>query len=252
MKRLILDIETAPNKVYAWGLFKQDISIDNVEEPGYPLCFSAKWYGKKGVVFDSLQFSTMDEMIRHAWELLDEADAVIHYNGEKFDIPTLNGEFAKFGYGPPSPFHNIDLYRVVRKNFRLPSNKLDFVLNYFGLPGKHHHKGMSLWHGCMAGNNTDWRQMEKYNKQDVVALEPLYELLLPWIQNHPNMGLYIDDNDMHCTNCGSTHLHKKGVETTKTQIYQRYSCQECGTPLRGRVSLVPKNRRKSIIIQSKR
>jgi hypothetical protein len=33
-KILLLDIETAPHRVYSWGLWKQDIHIDRIIEPG--------------------------------------------------------------------------------------------------------------------------------------------------------------------------------------------------------------------------
>ena len=35
---LLLDIETAPHRVFAWGLWGQDIYLDQIEEPGYTLC----------------------------------------------------------------------------------------------------------------------------------------------------------------------------------------------------------------------
>lgn len=252
MKTLILDIETAPHKVYAWGLWNQNISIHDIEEPGYTLCFAAKWKGSKKIIFDSIFQSTPLEMIEHAWELLNEADAVIHYNGNKFDIPTLNAEYLKYEIIPPDPSRHIDLYRVVKKNFRLPSNKLDYVARWLGIPGKVQHKGITLWHQCMEGDPKAWKLMENYNKQDVNMLEPIYERLLPWIATHPNLALY-DEKTLEpmCTNCGSTHLHKKGIETTKVGAYQRYRCTDCGTPLRGRTSIVPKNKRPHILTQSK-
>ena len=42
-KILLLDIETAPAKVYSWGLFQQDHGINQVVEDGYMLCWCAKW-----------------------------------------------------------------------------------------------------------------------------------------------------------------------------------------------------------------
>ena len=55
MKKLILDIETAPHRVYAWGLWDQNIYIDQIEEPGYTLCWAAKWHGKNKVMFKGLK-----------------------------------------------------------------------------------------------------------------------------------------------------------------------------------------------------
>lgn len=251
MKILILDIETAPNKGYFWGLWGQNIAINQIEEPGYTLCWSAKWYKKPGMMFSSIYRDGQKKMLEDIWTLLDEADAVVHYNGTKFDIPTLNAEFAQIALPPPSPYHQIDLYKTVKKRFRLPSNKLDYVARHFDIKGKVEHKGMALWDGCMANNPKDWAHMERYNKQDVRMLEPLYQILLPWIQNHPNVGLYTDKKGMVCPNCGSTHIIKKGTETTQTQVYQRYRCKSCSAPLRGRTSLLPTEKRPLILTQSK-
>ena len=182
--------------------------------------------------------------------LLDEADTVIHFNGKKFDIPTLQREFVTFGLQPPTPFHQVDLYQVAKKQFRFPSNKLDYILGHLGLNQKIKHKGMDLWLECMRGEEQAWDQMKEYNIQDVKVLEALYMKMLPWIHNHPNMGLWIDTDNPVCTNCGSPHLVKKGTEKTKTQMYQRYKCRDCGTNLRGRFTVVPKDNRERILVQA--
>ena len=101
MKILLLDIETAPHRVFSWGIWNQDINPSNIIEQGYTVCWAAKWYGKKQVMFDSIHRSKRKEMIRGIYDLLEEADAVIHYNGTKFDIPTLNHEFLFDGLPPP-------------------------------------------------------------------------------------------------------------------------------------------------------
>jgi DNA polymerase elongation subunit (family B) len=251
MRILHLDIETAPNIAYVWSLFSDYVSIDRLVEPGYTLCWSAKWQGEKDIMFSSVHHDGMQAMIGRIHSLLDEADAVVHYNGQKFDIPTLNREFINNDFTPPMPYHQIDLYRVVRKRFRYASNKLDFVAQQLGLGGKTKHKGMELWSECMAGNEEAWATMEEYNKRDVEILEDLYNKLLPWIQNHPNHALYMDTTRPTCTNCGSDKVIKKGVETTKTGQYQRYRCTSCGTPLRGRYTMVTKEKREHVLSQSR-
>ena len=55
MKILLLDIETAPNTVYTWGLFKQNIAINQIESPGYILCWAAKWLGNEQMYFSSIR-----------------------------------------------------------------------------------------------------------------------------------------------------------------------------------------------------
>jgi DNA polymerase elongation subunit (family B)/predicted RNA-binding Zn-ribbon protein involved in translation (DUF1610 family) len=251
MKILQIDIETAPNQVYTWGLFKQDIALNQIVAPGYTLCFAAKWLGQKEIIFESEEGGNFDRMIQRAWDLLNEADAVIHYNGKKFDIPTLNKEFMLAGLPPPDPYHQIDLYRTIKSRTKFASNKLDFVCQQLGLGGKVHHKGMQLWNDCMNNDPKAWATMRRYNMEDVRLLERLYKKVLPWISNHPNRGLYVDTTKPVCPNCGSTHLVKKGIETTATQQYQRYRCKKCETPLRGRLSIVPKDKKAAILTQSK-
>ena len=107
-----------------------------------------------------------------------------------------------------------------------------------GLGGKVKHKGMSLWYGCMEDNAKDWRTMERYNKRDIKIMRNLYKHLLPWIHNHPNVGMWVDNPTKPvCTTCGSTDVVKKGTQyNTKSTSYDRYKCNGCGTPLRSRLS----------------
>jgi len=158
---------------------------------------------------------------------------VVHYNGTKFDIPTLNKEFLLHRYSPPSPYKQIDLLRVVRSQFRFPSNKLDYVAQRLGLGQKHAHEGHELWVKCMNGDKDAWKRMADYNIQDVILLEDLYNTLLPWIKNHPNWGLYNDGKPM-CPNCGSPFFKRNGYAYAQETKYQRYKCNSCGHPFRGK------------------
>lgn len=251
MKILHLDIETAPNKAYVWGLFGQNIGLNQIVESGYTMCWAAKWEGEKEIFFSSLNQESNEDMLQKIWELLDEADAVVHYNGEKFDIPTLNKEFLLLGWEPPSPYHHIDLLKTVRKRFRFTSNKLDYVAGQLGIGAKTKHNGMDLWHQCMLGDSKAWAIMERYNKQDVRLLPKLYKKLLPWIKNHPNHSLFMETDRPVCPNCGSHHVVKKGFETTLTMKYQRYKCTGCGLPIRGRTNISTKEEKANTLTASK-
>ena len=223
MKLLHLDVETSPNTAFLWGLFKQTVSISQIVESSYLLCWSAKWHKQKEIMFSSKHVATEIAMLDELWRLLDEADVVVHYNGRKFDIPTINKEFLLNGYAPPSPYKQIDLLSITRQQFRFPSNKLDYVAQQLGLGKKHPHIGFELWVKCMENDPKAWKMMEKYNKQDVVLLEKLYIELLPWITSHPNMGLYVDADRPVCTNCGGTNLYKRGFSKTLSQMYSFYN-----------------------------
>jgi len=236
MKRLILDIETAPNKVYSWGLFNQNIAINQIDEPGYVLCWSAKWYGEKKIHFRSIYQHGQVKMLEGIYALLDEADALIHYNGQRFDIPTLNGEFLAQGWSMPSSAIHIDLLRTCRKQFRLASNKLAYVATYLNIGGKAPSFNMELWKACMRGEAKAWKEMKEYNINDVIITEKVYDKLLPWISNHPNYALFHGMGGLACTTCGSTRLQKRGFSHTRVLTYQRYQCQDCGAWMRRRTS----------------
>jgi len=230
MKILLLDIETSPNTAHVWGLWQQNIGLSALLESSYVLCWSAKWLGEKEVMFDSVYQSKPLTMLKKIHKLLEEADAVIHYNGTKFDIPTLNKEFLINELPPPAPYRNIDLLRTVRNQFRFPSNKLDYVAQRLGLGAKKE-TSFQLWIDCMNKDPKAWKQMEAYNKQDVILLEKVYNVVLPWIKNHPNRNLYTTSKEVSvaCPNCSSTRLHSRGKARTLAQVYQRYQCQDCGT-----------------------
>lgn len=229
MKILLLDIETSPNTAHVWGLWENNVSLSQLLESSRVMCWAAKWHGSKTVEFDS-EFQTKDRrtMLKRMHTLLDQADVVVHYNGKKFDIPTLNKEFLLVGLTPPSPYKQIDILQVVKSNFRFPSNKLDYVAERLGFGNKHSHEGHTLWVKCMAGDPKAWKTMKTYNMKDVVLLEKVYMKVLPWIKNHPNRALYGTAPVHSCPNCGSEKLKKNGTAKTAAGVWQRYQCLSCG------------------------
>jgi DNA polymerase elongation subunit (family B) len=226
MKLLLVDIETAPNLATVWGLWNQNIALNQLIKAGYTLCWAAKWHGDKEIMFESV-VTGEKRMIRRIHKLLDEADAVCHYNGTKFDIPTLNKEFLLQGLRPPAPFKEIDLLRTARRKFRLASNKLDYVAKSLGLGEKAHHKGHELWLECMAKKKDAWKTMETYNKQDVVLLEKVYDRLMPWVVGHPNRSVM--EGAECCPKCASKSFQARGYAQTAAAVYRRYQCNDCGS-----------------------
>lgn len=232
VKTLLLDIETAPNTVYVWGMFDQNISHDQVKESSYVLCWSAKWYQASATHYMSVQHDTRRQILRGIHALLDEAEVVVHYNGLKFDIPTLNKEFVKHGMKPPSPYQQVDLYYVVKRIFRFESNKMTAIATQLDLGKKVEHNGFALWLGCMENDKAAWKLMEEYNRHDVRLTEQLYTKLLPWIPNHPHQGVL---NDQACPRCGVVgRMQSRGTAVAKTVVYRRYQCQACGGWCRSR------------------
>jgi DNA polymerase elongation subunit (family B)/predicted RNA-binding Zn-ribbon protein involved in translation (DUF1610 family) len=226
MKILLLDIETSPHSVYAWGLFKQNISLSQVKDTSRVLCSAYKWLGERKTNFTSEWTDGVDGMLEKMYNVIEEADAIVTYNGNRFDLPTLNKEFLLTGYRPPAPYKSVDLYRTVKNKFRFASNKLDHVAQQLGLGSKTDHYGFQMWLDVMDGNKKAQKLMETYNKQDVVLLEKVYDIVLPWIANHPNRSHH--SGSAVCPNCGSKSLQHRGFAITAVGRQQRYQCQDCG------------------------
>jgi hypothetical protein len=228
MKILCLDIENTPNLADVWGLWEQNVSLSQLRESAYVMCWAAKWLGDDKVFFNSVHQSSKKRMLKEIHKLLDEADAVLHFNGKRHDIRHLNREFLEAGMLPPSPYRQIDLFETAKRKFNFPSNKLEYICSKLGVGRKLKHTGHELWTNCMAGDEAAWATMEEYNINDVLITEEVYYKFLPWIDGHANWSLFSEDQHV-CTNCGSDKLIKRGKYHTVTgSIFQRFQCKNCG------------------------
>lgn len=241
----IIDIETSLAKVYSWGLGKQFLTIDQLIEDWEILCFSAKVFGQDTTInIDSMgeycegyPENTYENLLGRLWDILDWADIVVAHNGKKFDIPKINAKFLEHNFIPPSPYKVLDTYQIARK-IGFTSKKLDFLARVFGFEGKHDTGGIKLWIDCMAGDVEAWAKMKAYNDQDILELEKIYLELRPWDTYHPNVAVYFEDDAPRCNCCGSSNISPiNGVATTNLSKFELYRCDDCGTPLRGRVNL---------------
>ncbi len=228
MKILFLDLETSPNLAHVWGLWNQNIAISQLVSSTEVICFGARWNDSKKVIFKSVHHHGKDAMLEEMHRVLSEADVVIGWNSQSFDSKHMMREFLQAGMLPPAPYKDLDLMRVVKSQFRMPSNKLDYVSQLLGVGAKVKHSGFDLWLNCMAGDKAAWKEMKEYQIQDVNLLVDLYEILKPWIKSGPNAALHDGIAD-GCRNCASTNLIRRGFATTNTARYQRYVCNDCGS-----------------------
>lgn len=223
-KILIIDIETRPALAYVWGLYDQTISLNQLVSPSAPICFAAKFVGEKTVHFYSEWGDGREVMIKKAHELLSEADAVVGYNSDSFDLRKLRGEFLLSGLTPPPPLTSIDLLKSV-KRLGFQSNKLAYIGPLLNIGKKVKHAGFELWIKVLEGDTVAQRKMEKYNIGDVTLTESLYLKLLPFISNHPHLGSVKHE----CGACGSDKVQSRGYRRTKHYRIQRTQCTSCGS-----------------------
>jgi DNA polymerase elongation subunit (family B) len=235
-KILFFDIECSMATVYTYDLFKPIINYKDIIEPSRMIAFSAKWYGKKRVIFKSEYHDGRIEMLKTLRDLLDEADIVVGYNSTRFDIPWVNGEFIVEGLTPPSPFKKIDLFQVIRSNSRFLSKKLDYVSERLLDDNKKQYSMAEMWrivNDPATDEDTrkrEWGRMRTYARKDTALLEPLFEALRPWIKMpHP-----VSQDENSCHACGSTVLQRRGYARTLVGVYQRFQCSSCGAWFRGK------------------
>ena len=239
MKILILDVETSPHLSFHFRRWQENIPRANTVDESHITCWAAKWAGEREVDFMSEWDDGFVAMMSGLWYAMDDADVVLGFNSDKFDVKRINTEFIKLGWEAPSPYEKVDLYKQIRKNFAFSSNRLKDLLKELGLsPKLEDNANMQLWMDVHFKKPAAQKRMMMYNKQDVRSTEELYDYIVGWIQPHPNWGLHADDvsdpNNPVCPNCGGTHMHKHKVRRTRTRTYQQWKCADCGHYSRGR------------------
>lgn len=216
-KILVLDIETSPATAYVWKLFDENIGLDQLITPSKIISVGAKFIGCSKTYYKDL-YDGEKNMLQMAADLLSEADAVVTYNGDKFDLPKLTGAFLLHKIKLPPPPVSIDVLKTVRK-LGLQSNRLAFASPYFDL-GTKGSTNFKLWRKFMDKDKDARKKMRLYNLRDVRVLEQLYKKVLPAIKSHPRVHSSIGT----CVKCGSKKLQYRGYYRTKTRTYRRFSC----------------------------
>lgn len=223
-KLLLCDVETRPHRGYFWKLFDENISLDQLEEPSQIICFAAQWHGHPKVTFCAVWTHGRRKMLRILRNMLEEADAVVTFNGDHFDLPRINGELVELRLPPLPPLTSIDLYKTVKK-LGLASGKLAYVAPYLKIGAKVKHEGFPLWRAVMAGDKGARARMRRYNIEDTRLLGGLYDVLAPYMSKHPRIR---DGRKGECTHCGSSHLQARGSRYTVAFKIERLQCQKCG------------------------
>ncbi len=199
------------------------------------MSISWKWLGEETVHHASLAniprkrgTSSNKALTKLIHQLFDDADIVIAHNAYKFDNPVSNAAFIRHGLTPPSPYKTVDTLRIARSQFKFPGgNSLNELGAYLGVGVKSDITVRDLWFDCLQGDPKAWKLLEDYNNQDIVVLEGVYQKLLPYIKNHPNLGDLLQ-RDGVCPKCGSIHLQRRGFNTRRNGKVQRYQCNDCG------------------------
>lgn len=241
-KILVIDIETAPIRAFVWGIWQQNVAINQIDTDWFILTWAAKWLFDDKVYSGSVtpkEAVNQDDrrMLKGIWALLNEAEIVIAHNGQKFDISKLNTRFLVNEMQPPLPYQAIDTLIHIRRQFGFTSNKLDYVNKLLNLERKQETGGFELWDKCYKGDKEALVKMLDYNIQDVRILEDTYLRIRPWIKPHPSCNLNLLDGHERCPSCGSKDLISQDkTYNTYASKFELMRCGNCGSVARKRLS----------------
>ncbi len=245
-KILTIDIETKPIEAYVWGLYDQNIAVNQIKSDWEIISVAWKWLDQDKVWVEDRSNQTEFSILKKIRSVLCLADIVVTQNGKKFDIKKINARFAIKKIRPASSFQQIDTRVLAKKHFGFTSNSLEYMSDKLNkMYKKLKHKdfpGMELWLECLKGNKKAWAAMCEYNIFDVLATEELYKKLIPF-GNPINFNVYNGSDGSVCA-CGSTDFRNNGFNYSPAGKYQRFECKKCGSELKSKTNMFKGRMRK--------
>lgn len=229
LKVIIWDIETSPIVSYTWSLFPSYLPHDNIVEDWYIICGAWKELGAKKVEAVAINKPGDDyEVVKTLRDTLASADIIVHHHGDAFDLKKLNARIIYHGLDPLPKILTIDTKKEAKKIAAFSSNRLDHLSKKLIGIGKIH-VDFDLWIKVIKGDKKALKKMVEYNKVDVIRCEEVYDVLKPYMKNHPHTGVMRGQERFgSCKCCGSDKLKKNGIRTTASGIRkQEVQCKNC-------------------------
>lgn len=249
----IVDIETLPLVSMTFGIWQQNIGLEQIISDICMLSWAGKFLNESEVYSDILtqrETKTRDtkRIAQSCWDFLSKCDIVVGHNFSSFDRTHINNEFLKHDL-PPLKYIVVDTLSVAKKNFSFTSNKMQFINDKFGLTSKMENDGFPLWRKCSEGDQESLDIMESYNRKDISATEDLFYKMRPYINNF-NVALYNEIDTKVCPVCGCEELSEEGFYFTSSGKWISYRCLNCKSISRGKENLLSKDKKKSLLINS--
>jgi len=249
-KILMLDIETSPVIAKVWGLFDQNISLNQIEQDWYVLSYAAKWYGSDEMFYQDQRAAEPlgddSEILKGIHKLMNEADYLCGHNAKRFDVKKLNARFIKHSLPPIKQVPVIDTLLIARRVAAFTSNKLEYLAKFLGCEDTkmcdRKFNGMLLWVETMKRNVEAFDEMELYCKMDVIVLEQVYERLIPYDNSISFQAFH---QKKICT-CGGIEFKKNGFRYTRQGCFRVYVCVKCSKTITAKENLIDKEVRKEL------
>lgn len=251
---LVLDTETLPMSANTWGLWDQNIGLNQISNDWSICAVAGKLVGQKESAYldtrDKKTARDDEDIIRAVCSWIHNADVLIGHNLQKFDIRKLRARAIQMGLPPFKEPKIIDTMKMAKSVAAFTSNKLEYLSKTLTKVAKSSHAsypGFELWAGVMRGEREAWDEMQRYNIRDIQATEALYLALRPWAKGLPNLAHYYSDNTMRCPRCGSSKIVEDGMHYGPVGEYQQYRCNGCGGLSHARQLMNSKEKRRGIL-----
>ena len=102
----------------------------------------------------------------------------------RHDLPFLRSRALKYGIDFPlyKSLYVTDVYDWAKGKLSLHSYRLQVVCEYLGIPAKQHPLDGDRWLAASIGDEKALKYIWDHNVEDVVALEPVYDYLEPFVR----------------------------------------------------------------------
>lgn len=234
LKILYFDIETAPTLGYLWHPAQGYVSPSQTLHEFFLLSWAAKWCGEKKIhsaVVTPKEAKDQDDerIISLLADLVRDADVVVGHNMDRFDLARVNSRVMLLGLEPLGPVDTIDTLKLAKGNFGFVHNKLDWLAQQLGL-GNKIKTDFQLWKDCYFGSQKALNEMLRYNKEDVVLLEGVFEAMKPYVKSLRRLYEADEEGQVICPTCGAEgekNFIARKYYRTKSGTYPQYQCVQC-------------------------
>ncbi len=235
-KVLCLDIETSLMTAYLFETGEQYVGHADIKDDWYITAWGAKWVDDPDskIIYYASYTGDDSKILKPLWALLNEADILLTQNGTKFDTRKINARFMLNDFPPPKPYVHYDTYKLTKKVASFTSHSLEYLASKFCKKHKKtsHSKypGKKLWIECAKGNRDAQNEMKKYNIEDVLSTEELYQNIRAWAPDSMPKVFNMTDSETECGTCGlvGPMIVGKPRKTAK-YMYQQNRCPKCGS-----------------------
>lgn len=112
---------------------------------------------------------------------LNEFDVITYHFGDYFDGPMSRSRalFYKLPFPENGALQKIDTWKWAKRNLKLHSNRLEAIAEFLGVNTKTH-LDPRIWRRASRGDIQAVNYIVEHNKQDVLTLEKVYNILKPY------------------------------------------------------------------------